>query len=262
MNVVTEASESKMNTSSTLSETVDSALDGVIRGFVLYAVHDQPIRDKEEKMVGGIASVSIVSSPRTRQGVDNYLADVVETNSFAAGLEQAMTELKSGVIPLQGCKQIVLRSTGEIGFVGFGSAIIQTKDDPVKQAEEEITAGKLAEMRAKSAFLGTVKGERIQNIVRSKEETFETFKDDNDLMNSRLYASGQEKAEKAIRNFDSKMQTNEEYRSARSGHIPPGVVMKKWTDRNKTWSFCVVGYFPTVTQAVPISIKESGSRSY
>ena len=248
MNVVTDSNRSKTDSTSGLTETIDSALDGVIRGFVLYSVNDKPIRDKEQKIVGGVVSVSIVTSPKTRQGVDNFLPDVIEASSFAAGLEQAMSELKSGVIPLHGCKQIILRSSGEIGFVGFGSAVIRTRDDPVKQAEETITASKLAEMRAKSAFVGTVKGERIQHIVRTKEDTFESKKDYDDLVNSAYYASGQQRAEQAMRNFDNTMQVNEEYRSTRSGVIPPGIVMEKWTDADKIWAYCAVGYFPSNTQ--------------
>ena len=52
--------------------------------------------------------------------------NAIEADSLRDGLNQVIAEVRSGLVPPVGGRIIMMRSTGETAFVGFGSAVVRS----------------------------------------------------------------------------------------------------------------------------------------
>ena len=110
--------EEMTNISTESQESLKQAVEMMLRGFVIYEVKD----DTSQHTV----FVSIVTTPKTRGKLARPAPNAIEAASLRDGLNQVIAEVRSGLVPPVGGRIIMMRSTGETAFVGFGSAVVRT----------------------------------------------------------------------------------------------------------------------------------------
>jgi hypothetical protein len=243
------------NISEDTVEAISQSLDMMLRGFVIYEVDDNP----ETSLV----TVSIVTTPKTRGQLARPAPGVVEVETLRDGIEQVLAEVRTGVVPPVGGRIIMVRSTGETAFVGFGSAIVRTNSDPAVQAKLSLAAQKVAKARASDSLCGVIVGDRTSWQGTFEDESSDAYQEmqefkeatrDDPLAEASI--SENKKLDQAYNNFVSKIRTNEVFLSARSGVLPPGVTTNTWFDEENAWAFGMSVYIPSVTNAAAATADE------
>jgi hypothetical protein len=151
METLTTAQADLTNSASSQEEKLEQAARMLLRGFVIYGVED----DTEKKSV----YVSIVTTPKTRGQLNRPTQNGLEAESVREGLNKVLVEVQNGLVPPVGGRIIQVPGTGEIAFVGFGSDVVRTSNNPAMQAKQRLNADKVAQMRAKDALVGLLIGE-------------------------------------------------------------------------------------------------------
>jgi hypothetical protein len=171
-----------------------------------------------------------------------------------------INEVKTGLVPPVGGRVITMRKTGETAFVGFGSAIVGSSENAAVQAKLNLTAQKIAAMRAKDSLCGLIVGDRntwIRNVVDSHKDEVQEFQSaDADDPLARRNPEAAQKLEKARQAFVARIESTEVYVSARRGVLPPGIATKTWFDDDHAWAFGMSFYLPSLTQAATQAARE------
>lgn len=225
------------------SESIEQAVQMLLRGFVVYDVYD----DTENKMVW----VSVVTSPRTRGQNARPSANAIDAASFSEGINAALAEIQSGIVPPVGGRIITVRGTDEIAFVGFGSSIIRTNENAAMQAKMNLTAERVAQARASDALCGVIIGDDTRWKGQLDETTVEAIADFEEISKDDPLAKtdtlGVRKLEQTRSQFVNVLQTNDEYESIRKGALPPGVTRRSWTNDELATVFAVAVYVPSLS---------------
>jgi len=224
----------------------------MLRGFVIYEVKDNAGQNT--------VYVSIVTTPKTRGKLARPAPNCIEANDLREGLNQVIAEVRSGLVSPVGGRIISMRSTGETAFVGFGSSVVRTSENRAVQAKLNLSAQKIASMRAKDALCGLIIGDKASwegSVVESlKDEVreFESLVADDPL--ARKDPTAVRKFDEARETFDAQIVTGDVYSSARSGILPPGVNTKTWFDGNHAWAYGMSVYLPSLTDAAAKTARE------
>lgn len=245
------------NISSETTESLSQAVDMMLRGFVVYKVNDN--------METSIVHVSIVTTPKTRGELARLAPNTIEAASLRDGLNHVIAEVKAGVVPPLGGKVVLVPSTGETAFIGFGSSVLRSGQSPATQAKLNLVSGKVAKARAIDSLCGVIIGDRstwegsIEDKLLDSSKEFEVFKEignEDPLGNTGPMET--KKLDKAYETFTSTLRTNEVYNSARRGVLPPGVNTKVWNDEDNTWSYAMAVYIPSSTDAAATAGRQMG----
>ena len=171
--------EEMTNISTQSEESLKQAVEMMLRGFVIYEVKD----DTSQNTV----FVSIVTTPKTRGQLARPAPNAIEADSLRDGLNQVIAEVRSGLVPPVGGRIIMMRSTGETAFVGFGSAVVRSSTNQAVQAKLNLDAQKIAGMRAKDALCGLIIGDKaswegsVKESLKDQVQEFEDAKADDPL---------------------------------------------------------------------------------
>ena len=223
-------------------ESLTQAVQMMLRGFVVYQVKD----DTDQNTV----YVTIVTTPKTRGKCARPAPNAIEADSLRDGLNQIITEVRTSLVPPVGGRIITMRTTGETAFVGFGSTIVRSSENRAVQAKLNLSAQKIAAMRAKDALCGLIIGDRTSwkgSVVESLQDEvqeYEPLAKDDPLADN---PAGAKKLEKARETFVAKIKATDTYQSARRGILPPGVSSKTWFDNDHAWAFGMSVYVPSLT---------------
>ena len=226
-------------------EALRQAVDMMLRGFVVYEVKD----DTKQNTVW----VSIVTTPKTRGKFARPAPNMVEANDLREGLTQVINEVRTGLVPPVGGRIITLRKTGETAFVGFGSTVVRSSRNQAVQAKLNLTAQKIAAMRAKDALCGLIIGDRaswqgsVVDSLKDEVQEFESLNRDDPL--ARKDPEAVRKLDKARQTFVARIESTDVYRSARRGILPPGINTKTWFDADHAWGYGMSVYVPSLTNA-------------
>ena len=164
--------EEMTNISTESQESLKQAVEMMLRGFVIYEVKD----DTSQNTV----FVSIVTTPKTRGKLARPAPNAIEADSLRDGLNQVIAEVRSGLVPPVGGRIIMMRSTGETAFVGFGSAVVRTSANQAVQAKLNLDAQKIAGMRSKDALCGLIIGDKaswegsVKESLKDQVQEFES----------------------------------------------------------------------------------------
>ncbi|MGO8748772.1 MAG: hypothetical protein ACLQNE_22615 [Thermoguttaceae bacterium] len=244
--------EEMTNLSTESQESLKQAVDMMLRGFVIYEVKD----DTRQNTV----FVSIVTTPKTRGQLARPAPNVVESESLRRGLNQVIAEVRSGLVPPVGGRIIMMRSTGETAFVGFGSAVVRTSANQAVQAKLNLDAQKIAGMRSKDALCGLIIGDKaswegsVVESLKDQVQEFESAKGDDPLANESPTAV--KKLAEARQTLVSRLESNDLYQSTRRGILPPGVNSKTWFDEDHAWAYGMSVYAPSLSSAAARSATE------
>jgi hypothetical protein len=244
--------EEMTNISTDSEESLKQAVDMMLRGFVIYEVKD----DTTQNTVW----VSIVTTPKTRGKFARPAPNTLDADTLRDGLNQVITEVRSGLVAPVGGRIITMRSTGETAFVGFGSAVVATSSNNAIQLKQNLAAQKIASMRSKDALCGLIVGDKTAwegSVTESMKDAVQEFEslDMNDPL-ARKDPAAVRKFEEARQAFVARMETSDTYSSVRRGILPPGVNTKTWFDSDNAWAYALSVYVPSLTNAAAATGRE------
>ncbi|HEY1806377.1 MAG TPA: hypothetical protein VGG45_18040 [Terracidiphilus sp.] len=245
--------KSEMSNISTQSdEALKQTVDMMLRGFVIYEVKD----DTAQRTV----YVTIVTTPKTRGKLARPAPNVVESTDLREGLNQVIAEVRGGLVAPVGGRIIVMRTTGETAFVGFGSSVVRASNNNAVQVKLNVEAQKIAAMRAKDALCGLIIGDKASwegSVVESMKDQVQEFEslDQSDPLAQKDPESVR-KLDEARQTFVARLESNDIYQSARSGILPPGVNTKTWFDSDHSWAYGMSVYLPSLTNVAASTARE------
>lgn len=240
------------NISTESEEALTQVVDMMLRGFVVYEVKD----DTSQNTV----YVSVVTTPKTRGKLARPASHTIEVDDLRDGLNQIINEVKSGIVPPVGSRIITMRSTKETAFVGFGSTVVRSSNNRAVQAKLNLSAQKIAAMRAKDALCGLIIGDQaswrgsVVDSLKDEIREFEPLEEDDPLAADNPAAV--RKLEEARETFVAKFKATDVYRSARQGILPPGVNTKTWFDKDHAWAYGMSVFTPSLTKAAAAAARE------
>lgn len=252
-------SDTLSNMSESLGENITEQVEGLLRGYVVYNINDDQAGDH------GAVTVTIVATPKTMGRNQRLASTGLSSDSIKDGLNAVLAELANGLMPPVGGKTISVPQTGELAFVGFGSAVVAPNPNAAAQAKLVLNAQKLAQMRARSALCGIILGDNI-SATSSLDAATQTI-------SSQFAEAGKNDPTangnaEAIRKLDDQRNSflgtqlsKEQVTSLRSGVLPPGVTVKTFLNPEKTIAEAVAVYMPSVTaNAAKAGIEMKNSR--
>ncbi|MBQ3893638.1 MAG: hypothetical protein II737_09640 [Mailhella sp.] len=255
---ITTDTDTMANTNDTAGEAITEKVNGMLRGYVLYDLKD------EQKDGHGIVTVTIVATPRTMNAATRVDSSAISAGSVREGVRQVLTELSSGLLPPVGGKTI-LAKTGELAYVGFGSAIVKENPDPALSARLSLDAQKMAAMRARSALCGIIIGDEISSASKLDAATSQLStqfekEEKNGLFFWRDKDEGRiRKLEEQKTAFLSSETFKEEISSVRRGVLPPGVTVKTFFNDEKSIVTGVAVYMPSASMGADQFRKAMGA---
>jgi hypothetical protein len=244
--------EEMTNISTESEESLKQVVDMMLRGFVIYEVKD----DTSQNTV----FVSIVTTPKTRGKLARPAPNAIEADSLRDGLNQVIAEVRSGLVPPVGGRIIMMRSSGETAFVGFGSAVVRTSGNQAVQAKLNLDAQKIAGMRSKDALCGLIIGDKaswegsVRESLKDQVQEFEAATDGDPL--AKDSPGGVKKLAEAKQTLVSRLESTDLYQSARKGILPPGVNTKTWFDEDHAWAYGMAVYAPSLSNAAAGAARE------
>jgi hypothetical protein len=221
----------------------------MIRGYVVYNLEDK--QDKDNKL--GTVTVTIVTTPKTMGQTTQVDHNSLTADNINDGLNHVLSEISTGLISPVGGKTISIPSTGEMAFIGFGSAIVPDNPNAATRAKLALNAQKIAVLRARSSLCGIILGETISSKSQLDSATLELSNQFEEINKEDpiLYL---DKDNHLIQKFDeqknlyvSRTFNKEEISSARKGILPPGVMVKTFMDETNTMAQSVAIYIPSVS---------------
>lgn len=235
--------ESEMtNIASDSEESLRQTVEMMLRGFVIYEVKDDTSRNT--------VYVSIVTTPKTRVQVARPASHLIDAGSLPDALEQVIAEVRSGLVPPVGTRIIRVRSTGETAFIGFGSAVVGTSDNDTVQLKLNVTAQRIADMRAKDALCGLIVGDknswegRVVDTMKEAVQEFESLDRDDPL--ARRDPAAVRELDQVRQSFVNRVESSEFFTSVRQGKLPPGVHSRTWFDEDRAWAYGMSVYYPSL----------------
>lgn len=236
--------EGLANTSAVMLETNEQKIEGMIRGYVVYSVSDDP----EEKMV----TIHIVSTPKTRGETLRASTGTLFATDFQSGMQQVFAELKTGVLPPVGSRVITVPSDqgNELFFISFGSAVNKINKNPTVERKLRMQAQQIARQRAAASMVALIRGEESAwkgGFTSATEEANRQF-------DEQIIGEDTDSAESTIVEMDETMSTftnritsTDAYRFAQKGSLPPGLQPISWNSEDGDWSYAAYVYNPSLT---------------
>ncbi len=200
-------------------ERHEQALDILARGFVAYAVEDDP--------AGHAIRVHLVTTPQTATRLTRPTASAMEATSLREGLRQTQAEVESGLIPPAGNRLIVVNATGELALVGYAVHPIAASPEPMGQNPARAAAEQIAIGHATRALVGLAAGDD----AGWQGELDEASRDQ-----LRAAASGYDATEPSARRFGqtrdlilSTVKDDSGLHALREGRLPSAAMVKRFS---------------------------------
>jgi hypothetical protein len=233
------------NISSISNEAIQQRVEGLIRGFVVYDVHD----DFDNSTV----YITIVSTPKTMGKFERPDSSSIIAESVIEGLNTVVTEAKKGLVPPMGGRTIFVPSTGELAYIGFGTSVVRFDSDPAIQAKFNLNAEKIARMRAVDSLCGIILGDNITSNSQLDTQTTDIIKDYNEIIASDPLNTPDNNSpnyqilEQRKKEFITTEKNSSTITSIRGGKLPPGVNTQGWMDKEKTFAYAMSVYLPSAS---------------
>lgn len=222
--------------------TLRQSVEMILRGFKVYSIYD----DTKDRLI----YVSIVTTPKTRGELARPAPNQIEVDSIREGIKQVLNEVKNGLTPPLGGHVIIVRSTGETAFIGFGSSVLRTNKSPAVQAQLKLHCQRIAEAYAQDSLCGLIVGDQlvweggVRERYADKHQEFAALGEDDPLLPDQ---NGRQKLTEVREEIMATVETTEAYQTARTGYLPPGITVKTWFNQEKTWGHAMAVYLPSST---------------
>ena len=247
----TNSSKTLNNIETSMSERQKQWAQAVLKGYVTYAVQDDG---------NGKVYVTIVSSPKTRGQVGHNGTDGITADNIYSGLNSIIAEIREGLIPPVGGRIVEVPNTGEVAWVGFGSAIVRLDPEPDVQAELELQAEQIAGLRAVDGLAAIIFGDETRWQAHADEETKRQIKSFEYAQKNDPSTKGTEKEikeyENRIREMRNTISHSETISSLRKGILPPGIMRQTDLDEDGYFAYGIAVYLPSASDMAAEAKKE------
>ena len=252
MDIIDSGNESVANTADIQTEACVESVSGSLAGYVTFDVND----DIEEKLV----RVSLISTPKTRAQIRQQAGAVAITTAPNEIFKHIISDLKSGILPPVGAKVLTNPETNENYVMGFGSSIVRTNKNKAISRKLKTVAKRQSETRARSALLGTLKGEKVYwngSFDEKQMDKNTQFKYDPETLDPTQTAALDEEQS----TFINQLKTTDDYSTLSKGKLPPGVSTKSFISTDGNWQYTVAIYAPSLEKSARNANKEMNSTS-
>ncbi|MDR0620863.1 MAG: hypothetical protein LBJ61_03180 [Deltaproteobacteria bacterium] len=228
------------------SESIEQKVEGLIRGFVVYHVRD----DFENSTV----YVTIVTTPKTRGHFERPDSSTIIAENSIDGLNEAITQIKNGLVSPVGGMTVFVPSTGEMAYVGFGSAVIRFDNDKALQAKHNLNAEKLARARATDSLCGFIVGDTIgasyktDNQISDMVKDFDAINSGDPLLSLKSDSPNYKALSERKQAFLSEESSSSIIASLRQGTLPPGTKTESWIDKTSAFAYALSVYLPSASE--------------
>ncbi len=247
MDIIDSGNESVANTAETQKEACIESVSGSLAGYVTFDVND----DINENLV----RVSLISTPKTRAQIRQQAGAVAVTTAPNKIFKHIISDLKSGILPPVGAKVLTNPETNENYVMGFGSAIVRTNKNKAISRKLKTVAKRQSETRARSALLGTLKGEKVYwdgSFDEKQMDKNTQFKYDPETLDPTQVAVLDEEQS----TFINQLKTTDDYSTLTKGKLPPGVSTKSFISTDGNWQYTVAIYAPSLEKTARKANKE------
>ncbi|HLN26085.1 MAG TPA: hypothetical protein VK558_19105 [Patescibacteria group bacterium] len=231
--------ESAANISSNSGDKCGETVQGMLAAYIVYNVNDN-VNDHSVTMV-------IASSTKTRGAVDHIGGAVIVSDDPRAVWKDIVTEVTSFATPPMGAKLITNPRTGENIIIGFGSAVIRQNSNPAIGRELKKTAADQANMRARSALVSFLGGDKVYWSGGFDEKQVEATEQLAVPTDENGKPGDVQVLDKTRDTFLNGMTHSDDYATVTKGTIPPGVQVKNFASDDGNWEFSIAVYMPSVT---------------
>ena len=238
-------------------EAIRQRIDGFLRGYAVYEVFDDEAASR--------VYLTIVTTPKTQGHYDRPDVQTISAATMQEGLGQVFVEIEEGLTPPVGGRMIYVPATGEMAFVGFGSAVIGRRNNAAVQAKLELNAERIAKIRAKDALCGIIVGEEIESEekldsqVSSMNNDFKELCKNDPIVKNNPNHPGYVKLQNSVSAFKAAEANVSVMCGAREGVLPPGVRQQAWSDEDKAFTYAVAVYMPSASNAAEIGAENMRS---
>lgn len=237
MDSIDTGTDSVANETSQMRERCVESVNGSIAGYVTYDVYD----DVDSNQV----RISLVSTPKTRAQIRENTGAVAVTSDPNALFKQVLKDINQGVLPPMGAKVLTNADSGEVILMGYGSAIIRQNDNPRVAKRLKDVAKRQSETRARSALLGTMKGEEVYWQGSFSEDQLESTQQFEYTDPNLEDPTQVKKLDNDRTQFLNQLQASDEYRSITQGQLPPGVQTRNFISDDGFWQYTIAVHSPT-----------------
>ncbi|MEW6078309.1 MAG: hypothetical protein AB1724_10885 [Thermodesulfobacteriota bacterium] len=252
LSTINTETESLATSKDDSQETLEQTVQMLLRGFVVYEVFDDTANNS--------VWVSIVTTPKTQGKYKRPDVNSLQADTISDGLNAVLVEIQNGLVPPIGGKIVTVDQTGEIAFVGFGSAVVQAHQNSTMQNKLNLQAERNASLRAKDALCGLILGDDTSWRGKLDEQTKESIEDFEELKAKDVASSPDpveyKKFDQTKQTFINKIKSSDEWGSIRQGILPPGVTSKSWMDDDNAIAYAVSVYLPSVSAQAEKTAKE------
>ncbi|MBQ7220486.1 MAG: hypothetical protein IJS28_05855 [Synergistaceae bacterium] len=245
VNTLTDSERSLSNITTNLEERGREVIPPkVLKGYVTYSVFD----DGKGKVF-----VTLVSSPKTRS-ISRTGEYGITAPSLKEGLNSVIAEIKKGLIPPVGGRIIEVPGTGETAWVGFGSSIVRYSPEEDVQAELELQAERVAELRAVDGLAGILFGDTVRMERNYDENTRQLKKNYDELQRTDPVTGGTvseiREYENHVREMRNTLSSSEAIKSIRNNILPPGIMRHTEIDEDSYFAYGIAVYVPSASERV------------
>ncbi len=229
------------------AETGSDLASGVLKGAVVYRIDDRPDE--------GAVSVWMVSSPKTRSTVKRTSPRGVSFADYTDGLEHIKSQVLLGVLPPTGGMLINVPTTGEVAWIGFGSALV----NPTGRKASGRLAGraKQAAMQqsrslASNSLLDCIQGKpiRMEGEFATKYESLEKATEN--------FTDGSFEAEASAA---STSMDQRDLATVQAGSLPPAVTFQSATTEDGHWNYTFAILRQVTAKKAPAPSKSKASEN-
>ncbi len=222
-----EGHSTRVDSEESSLERVTSLAEGYLRGAITYLIDDQPTE--------GRILVSVVSTPRTQRAVRQRSSRTMTVSDFLDGQNWLHAEIRRGVLPPEGARIIVIPTTGEVAWIGYGSALLPARasKDPRLRGQASRSAQLAAERRAQTCLVRALRGEELVASDCLDSSFSKSIQAYDDLLGgvSELQSS-----------TSHQQATSEAMASAIAGGLPPGTTTTTLHSSDGRWVYSVCLY--------------------
>ncbi|MCF6227209.1 MAG: hypothetical protein L3J82_00865 [Planctomycetes bacterium] len=203
-------------------EEITSTVEAMLKGVAIDRV--------EDNSEVGMVTVSVFVTPKTLGRGNRRSPELQTAQTLRYAMANIFAEVNSGIVPPVGGRVATSSTTGEMAWIGYGSAIVLPGKDKRTEAIGLLNAEKKAQMRAKSALLRMLRGESVygeSKLETSEKEIVEEIqKIEKTDPTTGKKTSDIEFLDKTRKLFESHAELSDISKSAAKGRLPAGVNIK------------------------------------
>lgn len=224
-------------------EQIEQTANKVLKGYITYKWSEEV--DEKDQSVHTVY-VTIATTPKTMES-SQRTGSVRNVAKLQDGLQEAIGEIKNGLVPPVGGRVVTVGDTGQTAFLGFGSAIVSHSTNRAMQLRNRIDAEKIAAVRARDALVGMLSGDQTLWKTGVSSNTTQEFAESTSYAADEASDTATESVDEFRAAFSSDRKIQESITSVRKGQLPAGVQRTSWVSDDKTWAYTVCVYYPDMT---------------